>query len=92
MSGALRIGPFASQEARAGDLVIVRDGDGRECLAAVDVVVCASGIAVVRRWLAESRKFCVHSSPVIGLDRILRLAPDDETTAAARASLTEGAR
>jgi hypothetical protein len=71
-----------AQEAKPGDLVMVRLA-GSERLA---VLLAFGESAWVRIWRRDLGRF-EHDAVPLRIDAVLRLAPDDDTTAGARAAL-----
>lgn len=71
------------QQARVGDLVVVRHA-GADRLA----VVTLAEDGLVRIWRRELGRFERMSSPIAPAN-VLRLAPEDERSLAARAALAE---
>lgn len=77
-----------TQEAKSGDIVLVLEDAAQEVDDAVAFLRgAAAGYALVRRW----RGGAFDGEALIPARRILRLAPEDERTAAARAALAREA-
>lgn len=71
------------QDARVGDLVIVRAAGMLTRIAAIDEIHLLFVIARIWEWRWSS----FGAAVTLDVERVLRLAPDDATTAAARAAL-----
>lgn len=71
------------QDARVGDLVIVRAAGVMTRVAVLDEIRLLFVTARIWEWRWSS----FGAAVTLDVERVLRLAPDDETTAAARAAL-----